>query len=63
MNKHRAKNAALATGRGLTYVLSALITASSAVAEEQQRQREIQEHTSALKVLQPNCDIVFIQKA
>lgn len=61
--QNRAKKAAVATGRGLGYVLAALVEASAANAEEQRRQREIQEHTDAIKALQPDCDIVFIQKA
>ena len=59
--KTRAKKAALATGRGLVTVLAA-IGEASALAEER-KQQEIQEHTDALKALQPDCDIMFIRKA
>ena len=61
--KNRAKNAAIATGRGLGYFLVALVEVSAANAEETRRQQEIQDHTDALKALQPNCDIMFIHKA
>ena len=61
--KPRAKKAALATGRGLGYALTALVEASATYAEEARRQEEIQEHTAALKALQPDCDIMFIHKA
>lgn len=63
MKKNRAKNAAIATGRGLGYVLTALVEASAIAAEEQRKEREIQEHTEALKALKPGSDILFIQKA
>jgi hypothetical protein len=59
----RAKKAACATGRGLGIFLSALVEASAANAEEARRQQEIQEHTAALKALQPDCDIMFVHKA
>jgi hypothetical protein len=61
--KIRAKKAALATGRGLITVLAAIGEAANANAEEQRRQQEIQEHTDALKALQPDCDIMFVHKA
>lgn len=61
--KTRAKKAAVATGRGLGFILTALVEAAAINAEEQRRQEEIREHTDALKALQPNCDIMFIQKA
>ena len=61
--KTRAKKAACATGRGLGFVLTALVETSAAHAEEIRRQEEIQEHTDALKALQPDCDIMFIHKA
>jgi hypothetical protein len=61
--KTRAKKIASATGRGLGYALTAFAEASVAYSEEQERQRKIQEHTDALKALQPNCDIMFVQKA
>lgn len=63
MKKNRAKNAALATGRGLVTVLAAIGEAANANAEEQRKQREIQEHTAALKALMPESDIMFVQKA
>lgn len=62
-NKTRAKNALKTTGRGLGYFVAALVEVSAANAEEQRRQRQIQEHTAALKALQPNCDIMFVHKA
>ena len=61
--KPRAKKAACATGRGLGFVLTALVEASAANAEEVRRQEEIQEHTDALKALMPENDIMFIHKA
>jgi hypothetical protein len=61
--QNRAKKAAVATGRGLGFVLTALVEAAAINAEEQRRQEEIREHTAALKALQPDCDIMFIQKA
>lgn len=61
--KNRAKNAAITTGAGLGFFLAALVEASAANAEEARRQQEIQEHTDALKALQPNCDIMFVRKA
>ena len=61
--KTRAKKIASATGRGLGFALTALVEASAAHAEETRRQEEIQEHTAALKALQPDCDIMFVHKA
>jgi|tagenome__1003787_1003787.scaffolds.fasta_scaffold11028292_1 hypothetical protein len=61
--KTRAKNAALATGRGLVTVLALIGEASIANAEEERKQREIQEHTDALKALMPDNSIMFVQKA
>lgn len=63
MNSTKAKKALSATGRGLVTVLAAIAEASAANAEEQRRQREIQEHTDKLKELMPNSDIMFVQKA
>ena len=64
-HRNRAKKAALATGRGLVNVLVAVgeASAEAAALEEQRKQREIQEHTDALKALQPDCDIMFVHKA
>jgi hypothetical protein len=59
--KTRAKKAAVATGRGLITVL-ALIGEASAL-EEERKQKEIQEHTDALKALQPDCEIMIVRKA
>lgn len=61
--QNRAKTALKATGRGLGFALAAIVEASAANAEEQRRQREIQEHTDALKALKPDCDIMFVHKA
>jgi hypothetical protein len=61
--KTRAKKIASATGRGLGYALTALVEASAAYGEEQEKQRKIQEHTDALKELQPDCEIMFVHKA
>lgn len=61
--KNRAKKAAITTGRGLGFAALALIHGLAAIGEEEQRQREIQEHTDALKALQPNCDLMFVRKA
>ena len=63
ITKIRAKKAATATGRGLGIAAFALVAGLAAIGEEEQRQREIQEHTDALKALQPNCDIMFVHKA
>jgi hypothetical protein len=62
MKKNRAKNAALATGRGLVTVLALIGEAAYANAEEQRKEREIQEHTAALKALMSDNTIMFIQK-
>jgi predicted RNA methylase len=62
MTKHSVKNAAKTTGRGLGFALAVLGAAAVAAAEEDAHQREIQEHTDALKALKPNCHIVFIEK-
>ena len=61
--QNRAKKADITTGRGLGYFFAALVEISAANAEETRRQQEIQEHTDALKALQPDCDIMFIRKA
>lgn len=62
MNKHSVKKAAKTTGRGLGHAFAGLVAAAAAVAEENERAREIQEHTDALKALKPNSHIVFIEK-
>jgi hypothetical protein len=63
INKNRAQNAAKATGRGLGFAGLALLAGFAAISEEAEKQRKIQEHTDALKALQPDCDIMFVHKA
>jgi hypothetical protein len=62
MIKNRAKNAATATGRGLITVLALIGEAAVLNAEEERRQREIKEHTDALKALMPENNIMFVHK-
>ena len=61
--KNRALTATKATGRGLGILLVAVAEASAANAEYERQQREIQEHTAALKALKPDCDLMFVHKA
>ena len=61
--KNRAKKIAIGTGRGLGFAVVAIAAGIAAQQEEDRRQAEIQEHTSALKALQPDCDIMFVRKA
>lgn len=63
MKNHRAKNALKTTGTGLGFLLTAIVAAAAANAEETRRQEEIQEHTAALKALTPDCDILIVRKA
>lgn len=62
MSKNSAKNAAKTAGRGLGFAVAVIAAAAVAASEEDARQREIQEHTDALKALKPNSHIVFIEK-
>ena len=63
MKNTRVRRAATSTGRGLGIASLALLSGLAAIGEEQQRQREIQEHTDALKKLNPDYDIMLIRKA
>ena len=56
--KTAAKKTATATGYGLLGALTVL----AAAGEEAQRQREIQEHIDALKVLCPDHNVVLFRK-
>lgn len=62
MTKTSAKNAAKATGRGIGTFLEAIATAAVAIADEERKQQEIQEHVDALKALRPDHHIAFIEK-
>lgn len=62
MSKNRAHKAAKSTGRGLGLLLAAVADVAVYSAEENRREREIREHTDALKALKPNCHIVFVEK-
>ena len=62
MTKQSVKKAAKTTGRGLGLAVAAIAGAAIAASEEAERQREIQEHTDALKALKPNCHVLFVEK-
>ncbi len=62
MSKTSVKNVAKTTGRGLGYGFAGLVAFAAAIAEESERNRQIQEHTEALRALKPNSHIVFIER-
>lgn len=59
----RVKSTTKTTGRVLGSASLLFLAALAAAGEENERQRKIQEHTDALKELQPGTDIMFVTKA
>lgn len=62
MTKETAKRYARNTGKGLGCAALFVVTAIAASAEEQERQRKIQEHVDALNELAPDRDVILIEK-